>query len=203
MRQTLPENTNHVGRLLVAGPDRLAKQIELELKRRNYELLISNDHEESLRLLEGRAVHGVVVDENFNNGIDGAFEIGQVASDQGLPCIFVVEDKDYEALKKMANLGVEKVIEGSVTADDIDSSFKEAWENPSDLTARRNRFFDLSKLTPKEKEVACLILKGLSNQEIADALETTLGTIKFYSSQIFEKVDANSRAEFFSIIFPT
>jgi DNA-binding NarL/FixJ family response regulator len=46
-------------------------------------------------------------------------------------------------------------------------------------------------------------MKGMMNQEIADLSETTLGTIKFYSSQIFEKFAVKSRAELFNLIFPT
>jgi DNA-binding NarL/FixJ family response regulator len=83
------------------------------------------------------------------------------------------------------------------------SQLMDIWENPKGLLARRERYFDIHKLTNKEKEVCRLMLKGMMNQEIADLSETTLGTIKFYSSQIFEKFAVKSRAELFNLIFPT
>lgn len=50
-------------------------------------------------------------------------------------------------------------------------------------------------LTPREKQVVELILAGLSNQEIGDALLLTMGTIKEFNHRIFIKMNVGSRAE--------
>lgn len=57
-------------------------------------------------------------------------------------------------------------------------------------------------LTRREAEVARLILKGLSNKEIADVAQISEQTVKQYITQIFEKAHVKSRGEFFSSVFP-
>lgn len=48
-------------------------------------------------------------------------------------------------------------------------------------------------LSPREREIAALVAKGLSNQQIADALGLKLATIKANMSMIFAKLHVNNR----------
>ncbi len=50
-------------------------------------------------------------------------------------------------------------------------------------------------LTPREQEVLALIVKGLSNPEIAKRLVIGLSTVKYHVSSIFSKLGVTSRAE--------
>lgn len=50
-------------------------------------------------------------------------------------------------------------------------------------------------LTEREREILQLVSRGLSNQEIADRLVLSLGTIKWYNAQIYDKLRANNRAQ--------
>jgi NarL family two-component system response regulator LiaR len=50
-------------------------------------------------------------------------------------------------------------------------------------------------LTEREREVLALIVKGMSNQEIAEKLVVSLGTVKFHVSNIFLKLGVQSRVE--------
>ncbi len=43
-------------------------------------------------------------------------------------------------------------------------------------------------LTFREREILGCLAEGLSNQEIADQLHLSLKTIKWYNSQIFDKL---------------
>lgn len=52
-----------------------------------------------------------------------------------------------------------------------------------------------SSLTGRELEILQLIAKGMSNQEIADRLVLTLGTVKWYVNQILSKLRVHSRTE--------
>jgi ATP/maltotriose-dependent transcriptional regulator MalT len=49
--------------------------------------------------------------------------------------------------------------------------------------------------TPRELEVLRLIGEGGSNKEIAGRLQLSIGTVKWYTSQIFAKLQANSRLQ--------
>ncbi|HMN26959.1 MAG TPA: response regulator transcription factor, partial [Caldilineaceae bacterium] len=50
-------------------------------------------------------------------------------------------------------------------------------------------------LTEREFEVLQLIADGMSNQQIADKLILSVGTVKFYTGQIYGKLGVNSRTQ--------
>lgn len=60
---------------------------------------------------------------------------------------------------------------------------------------------DEARLTPKEKQVTLLLLRGLSTKELAPMAGITEKTVKHHIASIFEKFDVDSRAELFAEIF--
>jgi ATP/maltotriose-dependent transcriptional regulator MalT len=50
-------------------------------------------------------------------------------------------------------------------------------------------------LTPREHEILRLIAAGFSNREIAEQLVLTPGTVKWYVSEMFSKLNVNSRTK--------
>jgi ATP/maltotriose-dependent transcriptional regulator MalT len=50
-------------------------------------------------------------------------------------------------------------------------------------------------LTKREVEILCLISEGLSNRKIAERLFLSPGTIKWYLSEIYGKLDVNGRTQ--------
>jgi DNA-binding CsgD family transcriptional regulator len=64
-----------------------------------------------------------------------------------------------------------------------------------ELLAVINARFTSWKLSPSECEVALLLIKGLSTQEIADLRETRLGTVKSQGSAIYQKAGVKGRNE--------
>ncbi len=55
--------------------------------------------------------------------------------------------------------------------------------------------FDEWQLTSSERDIALLLIKGLSTQEIADLRETRLGTVKSQGSGIYQKASVKGRTE--------
>jgi len=55
--------------------------------------------------------------------------------------------------------------------------------------------FDQWKLSPSEREIALLLIKGLTAQEIADMRNTRPGTVKSQSSTIYQKAGVRGRSE--------
>jgi len=53
----------------------------------------------------------------------------------------------------------------------------------------------VESLTPREEEILRLVARGKSNQEIAQALYLTEGTVKNYISRIYAKIPARDRAQ--------
>ena len=53
----------------------------------------------------------------------------------------------------------------------------------------------LQKLTPKEKRIAELVVKGLTNKEIAYQLKLSPNTILYHMKNIYPKLHINTRVE--------
>jgi DNA-binding CsgD family transcriptional regulator len=53
----------------------------------------------------------------------------------------------------------------------------------------------IEPLTEREQEVMQLLAEGLSNQEIADRLIVAIGTVKWYTRQIYGKLGVQSRTQ--------
>ena len=66
---------------------------------------------------------------------------------------------------------------------------------PPEIARRLSEHRPGSDLTPREMEVLRLLLKGLSNKEIADLLGFTENTAKFHVKSILGKLRARDRTE--------
>ena len=51
-------------------------------------------------------------------------------------------------------------------------------------------------ITPRQQDIARLILKGFSNQEIADYLSVSVFTVKNHKKLLFRKVNAKNSMDF-------
>ena len=51
------------------------------------------------------------------------------------------------------------------------------------------------KLTPREREIAICVCRGLRNREIGERLTITPGTVKVHLMHIFEKTGVKDRFE--------
>ncbi|MEQ8492688.1 MAG: LuxR C-terminal-related transcriptional regulator [Gammaproteobacteria bacterium] len=51
------------------------------------------------------------------------------------------------------------------------------------------------ELTPRERDVVCLVAKGLSNREIGEVLGLAEGTVKWNLHQVFGKLDVRRRSQ--------
>jgi NarL family two-component system response regulator LiaR len=59
--------------------------------------------------------------------------------------------------------------------------------------AASNPIVPADELTEREREVLALMVDGLSNQEIANRLFLSLGTVKFHTGNIYSKLGVDSR----------
>lgn len=63
------------------------------------------------------------------------------------------------------------------------------------VLGRPPRTLDVSRLTQREREVAALLVLGLSNRTIAERLEIALHTVKSHVHRVLAKLDVNNRLE--------
>ncbi len=173
------------------------------MEKRNYEADWFKTFEDAAKALRERDYHVILVDIFLSPQTADGLELVKLAKDFGIPCIIMTSALDLEVAKSGVNLGADHIIEKPFETDALTKVLTDIFENPRGLIGRRDRYLALHQLTDKEKELCRLILKGLTNQEIADVSESSLGTVKFYSSQIFDKFQVKNRAELFNLIFPT
>ncbi len=60
-------------------------------------------------------------------------------------------------------------------------------------------FFDQWRLTPSEREIALLVLKGIDNDSIAKMRGTAQGTVRAQCTRIYAKAQVDGRAQLLSV----
>lgn len=82
------------------------------------------------------------------------------------------------------------------STEDGNNKFIEGIENKQikELNDLQNVISTLS-LTPREKEILYLILKGLNNQEVGDYLNISVHTVKNHVSNIYKKLNVSDRVQ--------
>lgn len=192
------------GRILLVEDEELqAELLRRELVRNNIEVIWAKDFDSAVAQLNEANIHCVITDVFLEPSQPAGLKIVEIANQNGIPSIIITSALDLEVAKTGLNNGADYLFEKPVPMKDLLKSLDDIWENPKGLIARRERFLENHRLTEKEKEMTRLILKGLSNQEISNVSGNSLATVKFYSSQIYEKFAVKSRAELFNLVFPT
>ena len=92
----------------------------------------------------------------------------------------------------------------TISVDDLINAMRSAYQGMPTLSPEvtrlvvrelSNPFQDGHNLTSREREVLELIVRGLSNQEIAKELSVSLSTVQFHVSNILDKLGVHNRIE--------
>jgi DNA-binding NarL/FixJ family response regulator len=118
------------------------------------------------------------------------------------PCLLITAFSSAGLTKQAVNSGANYLLEKPFAYGALKGTVLKMLETPAPLQHCVDRGLGRLGLTPREEEVARLLLKGLSNAEIARAAALSEKTVKQYVTQVFAKADVSSRSAFFSYIFP-
>ncbi|MBX9252992.1 response regulator transcription factor [Desmonostoc muscorum CCALA 125] len=66
---------------------------------------------------------------------------------------------------------------------------------PSEVAAKLVQRMNIPELSEREQEVVCQMARGLSNQDIAAALNITESTVKFHINRILSKLGVSDRTQ--------
>lgn len=116
-----------------------------------------------------------------------------------IPIIFLTGHGDIAASVQAIKAGAEDFLTKPVLRTVLMDAIERALARQREAQGRQNELNALralvNKLTPREREVFDLVVRGKMNKQIAHALGTTERTIKAHRHRIMEKVQVRSIAE--------
>ncbi|HEX9297063.1 MAG TPA: response regulator transcription factor [Polyangiaceae bacterium] len=159
--------------------------------------------EEARRALERRTFDAVVTDIMLGPDSPSGLDLVKELQPTGAPVLVITAFADLTRVKEALNHGATYLLEKPFRAEELSRALSSVWDEPKGLGHFVERALERAELTAKERDVARLLLKGLSTKEMAGVTGNTEKTLKHHIASIFHKFDVASRAELFHCIFPT
>lgn len=108
------------------------------------------------------------------------------------PVIMISAHGDVKAAVQAMRLGAVSFIEKPFNAEDLEEAISEAVAESEVGSLAKQEL--LSKLTPREQEVAELLNEGLSNKEVAIELDCSPRTVEIHRARVLEKLGVRNVA---------
>lgn len=178
--------------------------MERRLKQAGYEVTTYASAQHLLDSLPSENVPGCILLDVRIPGLSGP-ELQERLSELGstLPIIFLTGYPDVRTTVKTIKAGAEDFLTKPVSSDRLLQSVERAvarhtatYRLKSKLDVVRSR---IAKLTPREREVFELVIRGKQNKQIARALGSTERTIKAHRHRVMEKMQVRSLVELVSL----
>jgi RNA polymerase sigma factor (sigma-70 family) len=120
-------------------------------------------------------------------------------STHGIPVIFITGHGDISASVKAMKAGAVDFFPKPFHDEDLLHAIREAIQRDhqarTDRAERASVAERLETLTPREREVMVLVVRGLLNKQIAAALGASEKTIKIHRGRVMEKMKVQSVAD--------
>jgi FixJ family two-component response regulator len=178
--------------------------IERRLKLAGYEVETYSLAQELLDNLPGVQKPGCILLDVQIPGLSGPelqsrlAEIGSI-----LPIIFVTGHADTATTVRAIKAGAEDFLTKPVSSEQLIDAIERAMTHYGSAYSQRTKLDSLralvATLTPRERQVFDLIVRGKINKQTAFELGTTERTVKAHRHQVMEKMQVNSLAELVSI----
>ncbi len=159
--------------------------------------------DDARRALERRTFDAVVTDIMLGPDTPSGLDLVKELQPTGAPVLVITAFADLIRVKEALNHGAAYLLEKPFRAEELSRALSSVWDEPKGLGHFVERALERAELTAKERDVARLLLKGLSTKEMAGVTGNTEKTLKHHIASIFHKFDVASRAELFHCIFPT
>ena len=177
--------------------------IERRLKHAGYEVETYSSAQHLLDRLPGAEKPGCILLDVQMPGLSGLelqdrlIELGSI-----LPIVFVTGHSDIPTTVRAIKAGAEDFLTKPIPSEQLIAAIERALARYELARSRRtelNSFRALvATLTPRERQVFDLIVRGMINKKIAGELGTTERTVKAHRHEVMEKMQVASLAELVS-----
>ncbi|MGY2909680.1 response regulator transcription factor [Bradyrhizobium sp. URHC0002] len=178
--------------------------MERRLKQAGYEVVIYPSALDLLVNLPAESIPSCILLDVRIPGLDGP-ELQKRLAELGstLPIIFVTGNPDIPTTVRAIKAGADDFLIKPVTSDDLIRAIEKAFAHHRTLRDLKDKLDSvrarLGRLTPREREVFELVVRGEQNKQIAWAIGCTTRTVKSHRHSLMEKMQVKSLAELVSI----
>ena len=178
--------------------------IERRLKKAGYEVVTYQSAQQLLDRLPSESEFGCILLDVRIPGLSGPELQGRL-NDLGssLPIVFLTGHPDVPTTVRTIKAGAEDFLTKPVSSDDLLRAIKRAIAH-HEVTRSLKTKLDLArahigKLTPRERQVFELVIRGQTNKQMANTLGATARTIKAHRHRVMEKMQVGSVPELVSL----
>jgi RNA polymerase sigma factor (sigma-70 family) len=201
----LPEQGQLPRRVHVVDDDASFRTaIERRLKQAGYEVATYPSAQHLLDRLPSESEPGCILLDVRIPGLSGP-ELQGVLSQLGstLPIVFLTGYLDVPTTVRTIKAGASDFLTKPVSSDDLLQAIGRAIANHEATRGQKIQLDTvrarIAVLTPREREVFELVIRGKTNKHVANALGTTERTIKAHRHRVMEKMQVSSLAELVSL----
>ena len=117
--------------------------------------------------------------------------------------MFLTGYADVQTTVRAIKAGAEDFLTKPVSSEELLGAIERALAQHQVTRSQRNKLdvvrAHIAKLTPREREVFELVIRGKTNKQVANVLGTTERTIKAHRHRVMEKMQVQSLAELVSL----
>jgi RNA polymerase sigma factor (sigma-70 family) len=178
--------------------------IERRLKKAGYAVSTYPSAQDLLDHLPNESESGCILLDVRIPGLSGPelqgrlSEIGSI-----LPIVFLTGYADVQTTVRAIKAGAEDVLTKPVSSEELLGAVERALANHQAARSQRNKLdvvlAYIARLTPRERQVFDLVIRGNTNKQVANKLGATERTIKAHRHRVMEKLQVQSLAELVSL----
>jgi RNA polymerase sigma factor (sigma-70 family) len=178
--------------------------MERRLKEAGYEVATYPSAQDLLDRLPDESESGCILLDVRIPGLSGP-ELQDRLSELGstLPIVFLTGYADVQTTVRAIKAGAEDFLTKPVSSEDLLAAIERALAHHRAARGQRDELDTvrarIATLTPREREVFELVIRGKTNKQVGRVLGATERTIKAHRHRVMEKMQVQSLAELVSL----